>query len=201
MKSIDRSELYKLAGEPTDTASGVAPASFYLTLCAVATPVSVPEPQSPELRRYRFFFSRRTDGGPAQYWLHFGYFGTEREAKKWLDVLRRVYPAAAVRGLAQGAPTEATRAAPNALTDSQVLNLIGAGARHTGTEQTSKPSPARPSQRRSVSLEDTLDELRDSALRDFDAEDTASESGVKHLRVEIQNRTRARKDQRVPRKP
>lgn len=200
MKSIDRSELYKLAGDALDTASVAAPASFYLTLCAVAAPVSVPEPQSPELRRFRFFFSRRTDGGPAQYWLHFGYFGTEREAKKWLDVLRRVYPAAAVRSLARGAPTEATRTAPN-LTDSQVLNLLGPGARHTGTEQSSKPLPARPSQRRSVSLEDTLDELRDSALRDFDAEDTSSDSGVKHLRVEIQNRTRARKDQRAPRKP
>jgi hypothetical protein len=199
MKSLSRSELYKLSRAESESAAAPVPASFYLTLCSVATPVSVPEPQSPELRRFRFFFSRRSDGGPAQYWLHFGYFATEQEAKKWLDTLRRVYPAAAIRSLANGAPTEAVPGR-NPLTDSQVLNLLNTDAANKRRESPSKPSPAHPSQRRSPSLEDTLDELRDSALRDFDTDDTVSDSGVKHLRVEVQAKARGRKDQRTTRR-
>jgi hypothetical protein len=54
------------------------------------------------LQRFRFFFTKQQDSGRDGYWLHFGYFRTPEEARKWREVLCRVYPAAAIRNLAQG---------------------------------------------------------------------------------------------------
>jgi hypothetical protein len=110
----------------------------------------VPQPKSAALQRFRFFFTK----GRESYWLHFGYFRTAEEARKWREVLSRVYPGAAIRNLSEG------------------------GARQA---------------RKGPTLEDTLSELRDSAWQSFDLNDeTASTTGVRHLRVEVQTKERPR---------
>jgi hypothetical protein len=67
---------------------------FVLNLCPVPGPIALPQPRSAELTRYAFFCSRGLEGDREQCWLHMGYFATRVEARKWLEVLRRVYPLA-----------------------------------------------------------------------------------------------------------
>jgi hypothetical protein len=83
---------------PTAAFDDVADASdvgpFVLDLCAMPGPIAIPQPRSEALSRFSFFCSRRPENGGEGYWLCMGYFGTRAEAQKWLEVMRRVYPAA-----------------------------------------------------------------------------------------------------------
>jgi hypothetical protein len=101
MESLNRAALYEAALGNRDGVGG-SQGNYFLTLCSVAAPVTVPEPKSASLQRFRFFFTKRRDNGRESYWLHFGYFRTTEEARKWRDVLCRVYPAAAINNLDQG---------------------------------------------------------------------------------------------------
>jgi hypothetical protein len=138
------------------------------------------------LLRYRFFFSREQANGRESYWLHFGYFRTAEEARKWREVLVRVYPAAAIHNYAQNGGT------PQVLSDTQVFSLL---TRKQG-DRVAEPAGSRP-QRKDTTLEDTLNELRASAWESHDLEDTASTTGVRHLRVEVQ----ATSHSRLPKSP
>lgn len=90
-------------------------AAFVLTLCSMAAPISLPQPRSPQLTRFTFFFSReRRTGG--QYQLHMGYFATIEEAQKWHKILAGIYPDAYV--------AEAPGGEPDLLSDSQVLRIL-----------------------------------------------------------------------------
>jgi len=108
MESLTRSALYEAA---LGNREGIAESAgtYFLTLCSVSTPVTVPEPKSATLQRFRFFFTKQQENGRDSYWLQFGYFRTAEEATKWRDLLRRVYPAAAIRNLA---PRDGSRQAP-----------------------------------------------------------------------------------------
>ena len=96
--------------------------SFVLTLCSMAAPISLPQPRSPQLTRFTFFFTRRPEqggqpGGPTgQYQLHMGYFGSVEEAQKWHKILAGIYPDAYV--------SEAPGGEPDLLSDSQVLRIL-----------------------------------------------------------------------------
>ena len=102
MKSTSRSALYDEAAHGTGRMRQQedAPGTFFLTLCPVAAPVSLPRSTSPALQRFRFFFTREQDGTRERHWLNFGYFHTVEEARKWREVLCRIYPAAVVRVIA-----------------------------------------------------------------------------------------------------
>ncbi len=190
MESLTRSALYE-AASGREEVTGQPGESSYLTLCPVGAPVTVPEPKSVSLQRFRFFFTRCQDNGRESYWLNFGYFRTTDEARKWREVLCRVYPAAAIRSVPQAGRASPSQAAPTesqVLTESQVFSLL-----------TRKPPEAPPQSRgprearKGSSLEDTLSELRDSAWQSLDLnDDTASATGVRHLRVEVQAKARGR---------
>ncbi len=191
------------------------PGWWYLTLNAVNAPILLPAPSSPGLQGCEFFFSRRQAKGLEGCLLHLGYFATEAEAQKWRAVLSRVYPRAIAsrvaltesemaRAAAAGAspisadPARAeqpTSPAPRPeLTDTQVLSLLeDYCAIHANPRPSSASGPAtaaagaaqKASKRKSVSLEDTLNELRNTAL-DVDVEpDPLSSTGVRHLRIEV----------------
>ena len=101
MESTSRSALYDEAALGTGRVRQQdAPGTFFLTLCPVAAPVSLPKSTSPALQRFRFFFTREQDGSRERHWLNFGYFQTAEEARKWREVLGRIYPAAVVRVIA-----------------------------------------------------------------------------------------------------
>jgi hypothetical protein len=199
MNSFTRSDLYNMAQEEKAAAvTGQMSAPFYLTLCQVTIPVSVPESKAPALQRFRFFFSRHDEGGQTRYWLHFGYFTSHHEAKRWCDVLGRIYPRAAIRKLSpQGGLTEPTATQP-ALTETQVMRMLnGKASEQTGSF---KMPPSGPSKGGSPALEASLKELRASTWETMELEDTASMSGVRHLRVQVETKEAVRKTRVAARK-
>jgi hypothetical protein len=90
--------------------------SFVINLCASTTPVGLVHPSHPQLKRFTFFVSRRREEGRERFRLHMGYFSSQEEAEKLLDLVRDIYPAAWA-GVAPGQnlrsrPPAATAAAP-----------------------------------------------------------------------------------------
>jgi hypothetical protein len=191
-----RSDLYNLAREETgvNAEAGAGPATFYLTLCQVVAPVSVPESKSPALQRFRFFFERRFEAGRTGYWLQFGYFTTELEAKRWRDVLARIYPRATIQRLASGKSTSATATNP-ALTDTQVLKLLKANA-----PTVSAPGKDAPPKGKSGALENSLQALRDTEWEGLKEDDTTIRSGIRHIQVELVKSARPGKERKPTRK-
>jgi hypothetical protein len=193
MNSFTRSDLYNMAqAEKAAAVTGEVSTPFYLTLSQVVVPVSVPESKAPALQRYSFFFSRHDEGGHTRYWLHFGYFTSHHEAKRWCDILGRIYPKAAIRKLSpQGGLTEPTAAQP-ALTETQVMKMLDGNVTAGQTGQFKMP-PGGVEKARAPGLEASLKELEASTWQSVELEDTASMSGVRHLRVEVETQSASRK--------
>lgn len=188
MQSWNRSALYNVAQGDSEGLEE-SPGALFLTLCSVPAPISLPESKSPAMQRYRFFFSKHHENGVERCWLHFGYFRTVEEARKWRDVLQRVYPGALIRSVPREVGAQQAGISTN-LSDSQVLRLLSNSDADAGQAPASAGG-SRPEPRKN-SLEDTLGELRDSAWRTFDTDtDEVSSTGVRHLKVEIQAKTRA----------
>lgn len=180
---------------------------FVINLCILATPITVPQPRASRLTRYTFFLSRVWIGGQRQYQLNMGYFSSTAEAEKWLDTLKRVYPDACVNAAPEAQPelmsdTQALR----------ILNIgqigepeyAGRAIPVSGQPRSSRParelpaSEALPTSRElfvrdtgahrlpksEQSLEDTLNELRNTSEFDMAGEDDLEGTGVRHLRIE-----------------
>jgi len=71
-----------------------AGAPFVINLCSSTTPMALAHPDSPELKRFSFFVSRRREDNRERFRLHMGYFNSLAEAEEWLNVVRDVYPGA-----------------------------------------------------------------------------------------------------------
>jgi hypothetical protein len=164
---------------------------FVISLCSVEVPITVPQPRSPELVRYRFFLHTSWEEGGRRHRLYMGYFPTREEAQKWLGTLRRIYPSAFVAV----APEVET------LSSSQIVSLLdqpqssSEPAPIAGNSRAARQPPvacepagrvrSEQTQKSGPSLEDTLNELRDSSALGFNDEDTLSQTGVRHLRIEV----------------
>ena len=109
---------------PSTSGNNLPPAAasprFVINLCASTTPVGLVQPSHAGLKRFTFFVSRRLEEGRERFRLHMGYFDTQEEAEKILDLVRDVYPAAwagvapGIKLRARGALVETT--APQAVT-------------------------------------------------------------------------------------
>lgn len=86
---------------------------FVVNLCASTTPVGLVQPSHAGLKRFTFFVSRRLEEGRERFRLHMGYFESQEEAEKILDLVRDVYPAAWA-GVAPGIKLRARAAASSA---------------------------------------------------------------------------------------
>ena len=179
---------------------------FVISLCSVAVPITIPQPRSPELLRYRFFLHTSWEEGTRTHRLYMGYFATREDAEKWLGTLRRIYPSAFV-SLAPEAQT---------LSNPQVVSLLDQSAStslsqpmsYSSTRRGDTPSHARndtPShapreriekRRSETSLEDTIAALKVDTLALNTDEDSLSSTGVRHLRIEVQSEPRARPEKR-----
>jgi hypothetical protein len=84
---------------------------FVVNLCASTTPVGLVQPTHAGLKRFTFFVSRRLEEGRERFRLHMGYFDSQEEAEKMLDLVRDVYPAAWA-GVAPGIKLRARAALP-----------------------------------------------------------------------------------------
>jgi hypothetical protein len=113
--------------------------SFVINLCSSTSPVALAPPDHAGLKRFSFFVSRRREESRERFRLHMGYFDTQEEAEKLLDIVREIYPGAWA-GLAPGqrlrgaaahasdspAPTVAAEVAPAQL--DQLLDSTPAAA-------------------------------------------------------------------------
>jgi hypothetical protein len=99
------------------TLPGAAPRNaFVINLCSSTSPVTLAPPDHAGLKRFSFFVSRRREESRERFRLHMGYFDTQEEAEKLLDIVREIYPGAWA-GLAPGqrlraAATQGAAAAP-----------------------------------------------------------------------------------------
>ncbi len=84
---------------------------FVVNLCASTTPVGLVQPTHAGLKRFTFFVSRRLEEGRERFRLHMGYFDSQEEAEKMLDLVRDVYPGAWA-GAAPGIKLRARAALP-----------------------------------------------------------------------------------------
>jgi len=171
---------------------------WVINLCSLAAPMAIPQPRAPRLTRFSFFLNHYQEEGRRRYRLLMGYFASFAEADKWLATLKKVYPQAFV--------SEAPAAQPDLMSDTQALRILEVGrvgsvqpitepssAVHSHSSNrvqeraaAGKPAvPVRKSLPGSVSLEDTLEELRMSEFNMGDDDDPDS-TGVRHLRVEVQ---------------
>ena len=79
---------------PPHAAPAAGSPRFVINLCASTTPVGLVQPSHAGLKRFTFFVSRRLEEGRERFRLHMGYFESQEEAEKILDLVRDVYPAA-----------------------------------------------------------------------------------------------------------
>lgn len=198
MQSFSRSDLYNMGREAAGEAMG-ARATYFLTLCQVVAPVTVPESKSPALQRFRFFFTRDAEVGHTRYWLHFGYFDTELEAKRWRNVLGRIYPRATIQCSQKRTPDQTT-STQTTLTETQVMRMLSAEAALERPATAAKVDSASTPKAGSRALEKSLNELRDNEWEGLKEDDTTIRSGVRHLQVELVARARSRKDTKTKRK-
>jgi hypothetical protein len=108
------------------TLPGGAPLNaFVINLCSSTSPVTLAPPDHAGLKRFSFFVSRRREESRERFRLHMGYFDTQEEAEKLLDIVREIYPgawaglapgqrlrAAAAQGAAGAMPISAAEVAP-----------------------------------------------------------------------------------------
>ena len=76
------------------SAASVTGDTFVINLCSSTTPMALVHPDAAELKRFRFFVSRRLEDGRERFRLHMGHFETLEEAEDWLSVVRDIYPGA-----------------------------------------------------------------------------------------------------------
>jgi hypothetical protein len=99
-----------------ESTPATAAGKFVITLCSVATPVTIPQPRSQQLSRFKFFLGQSLEGDCKRYTLYMGHFSTLAEAEKWLTVLRRIYPDAFV--------SEEAVTQTDSFSDTQVLSIL-----------------------------------------------------------------------------
>src|SRR5580693_10148124 len=81
---------------------GSAPRNaFVINLCSSTSPVALAPPDHAGLKRFTFFVSRRREEGRERFRLHMGYFESQEDAERLLDIVREIYPGAWA-GLAPG---------------------------------------------------------------------------------------------------
>ncbi len=123
-----------------------ATTSFVINLCSSTTPVALTPPDHAGLKRFTFFVSRRREEGRERFRLHMGYFASQEEAEKLLDIVREIYPGA----WAGNAPGLALRARASTSAGAQLPEATPvpprtapppAAATATATAPAPKPAP------------------------------------------------------------
>jgi hypothetical protein len=101
MQQATQPTLAPAAGDGSQAPPAQGDALFVINLSASTTPVALTSPERAELRHFTFFVSRRREEGRERFRLHMGYFQSQAEAEKLLDIVRDIYPGAWA-GLAPG---------------------------------------------------------------------------------------------------
>ena len=122
---------------------------FVINLCASTSPVSLTPPDHAGLKRFTFFVSRRREEGRERFRLHMGYFDTQEEAERLLDIVREIYPGAwaglapgqRLRAAAQSETQAQAQGQPQPLTSAETM-LASPEPEAARSELLSAPAPA-----------------------------------------------------------
>jgi hypothetical protein len=150
---------------------------FVIALCAIDRKIPIPQPRSEALNRYRFFLTPRRTDGREFFVLHMGTFATAAEAEKWLNVLRGTYPHAYVTDASGPGPT------PPLLSDSQVLRVLEVRP-PAKSDAPAAPTPVQAPNRSRGVLDKSLQHLAEKES-DTGVYEALSDTGVRHLRIEV----------------
>jgi hypothetical protein len=103
---------------------------YVLTLCRLASPVTIRPPTSERLRDFKFFMARsRHADGSQLLQLHMGYFGSMEEAEKWAQALRGRYPEVTAARIARATLQEPGSGVPVLRPAHEAMSVTGAAAR------------------------------------------------------------------------
>src|SRR5579862_9638747 len=139
---------------------------FVINLTSSTSPVALKRPEHAGLRRFNFFVSRRREEGRERFRLHMGYFDTQEEAEKLLDIVREIYPGAWA-GLAPGRGLRGTPPVPQP--EDAAPAVARTDAAHTPSERPSVPAaitPPRNVPAQAPQAESTSDAGADSNVAD-----------------------------------
>lgn len=215
----DRPEISLLRPEDTNTRRALkeavvqgAPISFVVQLCRSDDPIKLATvPALDIFRAYTLYLAEGTHEGQRWYALRMGFFNDAVSAKQVAYYARTSFGAIAVVPINEGERTQASKrpvamsllAAPM---ERSIDDFLAADQSHTATY----PSPekpfiapaalggaqnrvsAAPKERRKDSLEQTLELLASSEIWSNADTDSFSETGVRHLKVEVQKRSSGR---------
>lgn len=203
----------KPSAKPTEAwdqaASRSETGKYVISLCTVPVPITVPQPRSPDLARYKFFLHTYWEEGSRRHRLYMGYFASRDDAARWLTTLRKVYPSAFVSESPES----------QALSNSQIVSLLdpglpsGASQRIPARVATASPAVSAPQAETSAtgrwkvpSMADAVADLKASAALDVNLEspdqDMGNTTGVRHLKIEVVREVSRRRGEKVvkPRK-
>jgi len=179
-----------------------APVSFAVQLHWSAQPIDLSRvPSLGIFKAYTLYATESRREGRSRYFLRLGFFGDPISAKQVAVQVRPSFASAAVVPVAE---QEVTRAREAGLVTSSIPYLVeqrvdqGIASNGTpGSPTESKPLsdvPRRVS-RGAETLEQTLKQLAEREM--WTDPDSLSESGVRHLRVEVQEHTSGRSNSRL----
>jgi hypothetical protein len=129
---------------PSATLPGAAPLNaFVINLCSSTSPVALTPPDHAGLKRFSFFVSRRREESRERFRLHMGYFDTQEEAEKLLDIVREIYPGAWA-GLAPGQRLRAAAAQDPAGAPALIVAEVAPAQLEPVLDSTPAAAPAKP---------------------------------------------------------
>jgi hypothetical protein len=171
-----------------------APVSFAVQLQWSAQPIDMRRvPLLAIFKGYTLYATESRREGHARYFLRLGFFGDPISAKQFAAQLRSNFASAAVVPVAEQEISRAREAAVGSASIpclvQQRVDPVPNFERTSGSETESKSvsDVSRRASRSAETLEQTLEQLAQRAI--WTDPDSPSESGVRHLRVEVQERT------------
>jgi hypothetical protein len=143
--------------EPATLAAETGP--YVLNLCSSTTPLALAQIDREELKRFTFFVTRRFEEGRERFRLHMGYFANLAEARKWLPMVRDIYPSA----WAGAAPEQKPRSIGTSQVDAPLARARAADP--AAVRNALASSAAVPTARASRPARPSNSETRDSSTR------------------------------------
>ncbi len=209
----DRPEIALLRPDDTNTRRALKEAvaqgtdvSFVVQLCQSERPIELKSlPALDIFRAYRLYLAQGDHQGRHWHALRLGFFSDAESAKQVAYYARTSYATVAVVPIAEGERAQAGNvsialthlAAPS---DPGIDKILAADQPRSGsppaaarerlnaTQERPRPIPA-PKERRKDGLEQTLELLAASELWNGSDSDSLSETGVRHLKFEVQKRS------------
>jgi len=211
----DRPEISLLRPDDTHTRRALkaavvqgTPVPFVVQLCRSDEPIKLAGVRALDIfRAYTLYLAEGNEGGVPWYALRLGFFSDAVSAKQVAYYARTSFAAVAVVPIDEEERTRASKK-PLAMThlappvERSIDDMLAADqAQSAAAEKTKPPAappavpsrqnrpPAVPKSRHKDSLEQTLELLAASELWSQSDSDSFSETGVRHLKVEVQKRS------------